>query len=215
MIRPRPALLLWAALLLCGCPETDWNTRRTVERYLDAVQASDIVTLARYSAEYEDAARGLEGPAAQEVYERFAEGVRARLQDYEQAKRSGWLQPAPDGIALARGLGLARGAFYQIRRVEAEDGRARLRLEVNLGYDQVPFGQFPPGTRVYLMGLPVGRLLSRVRGEGVGDSVEVLGRLEIDCLLERAPAPDHPTGWLVRSFRVAPGSERASRVTWR
>jgi hypothetical protein len=215
MTGPRPARLLWLALLVCGCPETDWNARRTVERYLDAVQASDIVTLARYSAEYEDAARGLEGPAAQEVYERFAERVRVRLEAYEEAKRRGRLEPTPDGMALARGLGLARGAFYQIRRVDAEDGRARLRLEVNLGYDQIPFERFPEGTRIYLMGLPVGRLLSRVRGEGAGDSVEVLGRLEIDCLLERAPAEDHPTGWLVRSFAAAPGTERAVRVTWR
>jgi hypothetical protein len=215
MIQPRAALPLWAVLLLCGCPEVEWNTRRTVERYLDAVQASDIVTLARYSAEYEDAARGLEGPPAQEAYERFASRVRSRLESYEQAKRSGRLEPAPDGIALARGLGLGRGAFYQIRRVEVDGGRARLRLEVNLGYDHIPFERFPEGTRIYLMGLPVGTLLSRVRGEGVGERVEVLGRLEIDCVLERAPAPDHPTGWLVRSLTAAPGSERAALLTWR
>lgn len=211
----RASWLLAAALVIAGCPETEYNARLTLERYLDAVQSSDRVAMALFSAEYEDAARGLEGPPAAEAYERFAERAARRLEAYERARSGGRLELGPDGVGLVKGLGLGRGAFYQIRGLEREGERLRMRLEVNLGYDQIPFERFPPGTRVYLMGPPIGRLQALVRGEGRGEKLTVLSRVELECLLERAPARDHPTGWLVRSLTAVPGSERTTDIVWR
>lgn len=85
---------------------------------------------------------------------------------------------------------------------------------MNLGYEQIPFERFPEGTRVYLMGLPVGRVLAALRGEGKGKRMTVLAHLEIDCRLERTRMPRHPTGWLLRSLEPVPGSERAATIAW-
>ncbi len=215
----RAAASLAAALgvvtLAAGCPQTGYGARRTIERYFDAVQAGDRVGLATLSAEYEDAAHGLEGPAAQAVFEEFSARAQGRLAAYEEAKQSGRLDLGPDGIGLIRGLGLGRGAFYQVRGLEAIGERLRVHLEVNLGYDQIAFERFPEGTRIYLMAPPLGSLLTLVRGEARPEPVRVLSRLQVDCVLEPARTPEHATGWLVRSVSALAGSEHSVSIEWR
>ncbi|MEE9218060.1 MAG: hypothetical protein V3U98_03245 [Acidobacteriota bacterium] len=183
-------------------------------RYLEALQAEDLATVALFSAEYQDEVRGLEGPAAQEVYERFVRRVEDRLLAYEQAKRSGAFEVLPDATAFLRGLMLGKGGYYQVREVRSEEAGARARIEVQMGYHAIPFENFPPGTRVYLMGVPPGSLLAPVRGEAP-QRLEVLASLQLDCWLEPETSPKHPTGWRVRRFTVVPDSVRSAVIEWR
>jgi len=205
---------LAAAVLLDGCSPAGYAIERTIEQYLGALQSGDRATVARLSARYHEAVRGLEGPPAQQAYERFAAWLDERGEAFEKAKRTGTVELAPDGIGLVRALGLGRGGYYQVREVVREDGWARARIEVQLGYHAVPFESFPVGTRLYLMGIPLGRVLAPVRGDGPR-RLKVLASVELECRLERIPEPSHPTGWLVGGIEAVPGTARSIEIDWR
>lgn len=203
-----------AAALNLACPSANHGIERTIEQYLVALQAGDRATVARFSAAYHDEVRGLEGPAAHQVFERFAAWYDERWEDSEATKKAGRVELAPDGIGLIRALGLGRGGYYQVREIEEETEGALARIEVQLGYHAVPFETFPQGTRLYLMGMPLGRLLAPVRGDGPR-RLEVMASVDLVCCLKRTPKTTHPTGWLVRSIEAVPGTARSIEIEWR
>lgn len=218
MMRPArlcAACLLPAAALLVGCLETEWGVRRTLEAYLDAVHKADAETLARLSVEHLQMVSGKSPSEAKAASEEFAWRTAQRLSAYEAAKESGQLQIQADGIGLIKGLMLGRGVFYQLRDLKREENRARARIEANLGYNFVPFENYAEGTRIFMMGMPVGRLIGPVRGQDVGRKIEVLARVALDVEFERAKEQDHPTGWRVRAFTVVPGSAQPGEIEWR
>ena len=207
------ACVLAVATLHLACAATELEVGRTIEQYLTALQAGDRATVARLSAAYHDEVRGLEGPAAQQVFERFSAWFDERWETFEEAKKSGTIELTPDGFGLIRALGLGRGGYYQVREVTEENGHARARIEAQLGYHAVPFETFPPETRLYLMGIPLGRLLVPVRGDGQR-KLKVLASVEIECRLEKTHDPLHPTGWLVRGFEAIPETARSIEIDW-
>jgi hypothetical protein len=206
------------AALAAACGQNESDVRRTLDEYIRAVQAADGARLSRFSAEFQEASHTLHGAELHAALEGFIHRTEERLAAYEQAKKTGSLDLGADGVSLIKGLGLGRGVFYLVRDVAPEEGsrdRVRARMEVNLAYDFVPFEDYPEGTIIYLMGMPCGRLLAPVRGKGKGDKLEVLAQVILDCRLERALDPEHPTGWVVRSLGVVPGSARPGSVSWR
>lgn len=208
----------WAlamAALLGGCAGADVGPRRTLDFYVGAVQSSDAARLATFSAEYQDAARGLDPPAARAALDAFILRTEARLAAYEAAKTTGQLELGPDGVGLIKGLVLGRGVFFLLREVAVEGDRARVRMEVSTQYNYVPFENYAEGTRIFLMGMPLGRLLGPVRGERKGEKIEVLAQVDIEWQIEPALDPKHPTGWVVRSVEAVPGTARAGTVEWR
>jgi hypothetical protein len=209
------ACLLLAAGLLAGCLETEWGVRRTLEAYLDAVHKADVQALSRLSVEYLDLTRGKPESERRGAYEEFERRASQRLAAYEAAKETGQLDLGADGVGLIKGMMLGRGVFYQLRDLKEEADRARVRIEVNLGYNFVPFENYAEGTRIFMMGMPVGRLIGPVRGQNAGQKIEVLARLELEVDFQRDREKDHPTGWRVRSFSVVPGSERGGQIEWR
>jgi len=218
MMRPGrvcAACLLPAAVLLAGCLETEWGVRRTLEGYLDAVHKADAVSLSRLSVEHLQAVNGKSASEAKVASDEFAWRTSQRLATYEAAKESGQLQLGPDGVGLIKGLMLGRGVFYQLRDLKTDEDRARARIEVNLGYNFVPFENYAEGTRIFMMGVPVGRLIGPVRGQNAGEKVEVLARVDLDVEFERAKERNHPTGWRVRAFMVVPGSAQPGEIEWR
>ena len=216
MISARPAgraCALAVATLHLACSATELEVGRTIEQYLNALQAGDRATVARLSATYHDEVRGLEGPAAQQVFERFSGWFDERWESFEGAKKTGTIELTPDGFGLIRALGLGRGGYYQVREVVEENDHAWARIEAQLGYHAVSFETFPPQTRLYLMGMPLGRLLVPVRGDGPR-KLEVLASVEIVCRLEKTNDPLHPTGWLVRDFEAIPETARSIEIDW-
>ena len=70
--------MLAVATLHLACSATELEVGRTIEQYLNALQAGDRATVARLSAAYHDEVRGLEGPAEQQVYGPRLGGAAAR-----------------------------------------------------------------------------------------------------------------------------------------
>ena len=207
-----------AAALAASCGQSESGVRRTLDEYIRAVQGADGARLSRFSADFQDSARDLHGAQLHAALEQFTRHTEERLAAYEGAKKTGTLDLSADGVSLIKGLGLGRGVFYMVRDVAPEEGsrdRVRARMEVNLAYDFVPFEDYQEGTIIYLMGMPFGRLLAPVRGKGKGGKLEVLAQVALDCRLERALDPEHPTGWVVRSLEALPGSARPGSVSWR
>ena len=142
-------------------------------------------------------------------FEGFESLVRQAHREFESAKQSGTLSPDPLGVAMFRALRLGKGAISVPLGVKLSDdgstAHVRSRLITNL--DNLQLDSLPTGVRVYLMGYPLGRLEMIAVGYQDPSSKDLLGSVDIDWSLSRAPEGMwSPAGWLIESIAADPST---------
>ncbi|MFQ5669019.1 MAG: hypothetical protein ACE5HD_00710 [Acidobacteriota bacterium] len=157
-----PALLV---LLLVACEEQPAEIRSVVDEYIRAVQERDHDRLADLSGPLAlrlEAAPAGEREAIRADYLRLLDRRQAA---YLQDRETGRLSFHADGVVLVRALNLGRGVYYQtVEERFPEPGRAVLIQEVRLAYRFIDLSRLPPGTTIYLLGMPLGRIYRPVIG---------------------------------------------------
>ncbi len=196
-----------AALPGCGTPERSLNL--TVESYVTAVQQRDQRVMAYLWAPYRRDVQGLSAEEQQKVFDDFSAIIAEARRAYDQAKESGNLTPDPFGVSLFRALGLGQGAISIpiSARVDEGGSTASVRTRVVTNLDNLRLQSLPDGVRIYLMGYPLGRLEMISVGYDDISKLRLLGSVDIDWKLSRAPeGVRSPAGWLIESLAADPDS---------
>lgn len=214
--RPAPASLFVCAILLlpilatltaCGTPERSLNL--TVESYVTAVQQRNQRGMAYLWAPYRRDVKGLSVEEHQKVFDDFSAIIAEARGTYDQAKRSGVLTPDPFGVVLFRALGLGQGAISIPISGQVDEGgsTASVRTRVVTNLDNLRLKSLPDGVRIYLMGYPLGRLEMISVGYDEISKFRLLGSVDIEWKLSRAPeGMRSPAGWLIESLAADPDS---------
>lgn len=200
-------LPLLAALAACGPQDRGLNL--TVESYVTAVQQRDQRMMAYLWAPYRRDVRGLSAEEQQKVFDDFSAIIAEARAAYDQAKESGNLTPDPFGVGLFRALGLGQGAISIPISARLDEGgsTASVRTRVVTNLDNLRLQSLPDGVRVYLMGYPLGRLEMISVGYDDISKLRLLGSVDIDWKLSRAPEGIRsPAGWLIESLAPDPNS---------
>jgi len=203
-------VLLPVALLIgagCGDARLD-RVPVDADEYIRGIQYADppgvLKRLAPFRAEI--ATRPPEEWPA--IRERYTELVQQRLADYEEAKATGQLVLSEDGISLVQGLALGKGIYYRFTDLQPTDDPSKLvgTMEALPDYSPGRFEVLPFGTRVYLLGEPLGTLRTVTLGDDPeARTLRVVGRAEIEWRLVWFDELDvYPAGWAVESIRPLP-----------
>lgn len=209
--RTRALSLLPLLLLLGSCaPGRDARIRDDADEYIAGVQYHDAVGLIKRSAPFRAALESSRPEDWPSVREEFLARVRERLEEFEEAKRTGTLPMREDGIDLIQGLAIGKGIFYRFGEIRLSDGGAQAAgvMDVTPDYGAHRLRGLPEGTRVYFMGEPFGTLTSVVLGESDQErTLRVVQSVQLEWSFRWFDAVDvYPEGWAVESIRPVPGS---------
>lgn len=200
-----PLLLLLAA---CGDPRIP-QVARDADAYVRGVQYRDALGLIKYQAVFREAIATHPREEWEVLRERSEQEAQRRFAQYDEAKVTGALPVAPDGIDLIQGLAIGKGIFYSLGEphLEEEGETATAVMTVRPDYAPHRFDGLPPGTRVYLMGEPLGALHTvTVGGEPAEQTLRVVGEIRLEWRFRWFDGMDvYPGAWAVESIRPVPG----------
>jgi hypothetical protein len=207
--RLRAAAALGLALAGCGDPRAG-RAARDADDYIAGIQYRDaaglIKRMAPFRAELREAAAG----DRDAVRARWIARAEERFAAYDAAQATGVLPLAEDGIDLVQGLAIGKGIFYRLGEVRLEERGARAvgRMEVIPDYAEHRLRGLPPGTRVYVMGKPLGTLETITLGASAEPrSVTAVSRITLEWRFAWFDGVDvYPDGWAVESIRPVPGT---------
>ena len=157
MRRSSGAILLLLLAAACANPG-DARLREDTDEYIIGVQYEDsrglVKRMGPFRAEIATRPQG----EWTSIRERYELGISAAFAAYEDAKESGNFPIHEDGVALLQALAVGKGVYYAFEDIQILDGgaSATARMLVNLDYSQHQFDKLPQGTRVFLVGEPLG-----------------------------------------------------------
>jgi hypothetical protein len=206
-------------LLLCclGCADPRLErVRQDSDEYIVGVQYEDAQGLVKRQAPFREAIAASPREEWETVRESHEEQAAARFAAYEEAKVSGQLPLGDDGVVLLQALAVGKGVYYAFEDLHLEEDGARLvaRMVVRLDYSPHRFEPFPAGTKLFLLGEPLGTLHTVTVGEALPAPLTLLEEIELEWRLRWYEAEDvYPEGWAVESVRPVPGSARFTSWT--
>ena len=120
--------------------------------------------------------------------------------------------------AYIQGLALGKGIYYRFEETRADDddgGRALGILGALPDYSARRIDDFPDGTRVYLMGEPIGILHSVTVRQGTEErTLRVVHRAILEWRFVWFDERDvYPAGWAVESIRPVEGRTEFTDLT--
>ena len=196
-------------LLTAACvPERTSRIPVDADEYVSAIQYRDATSLMKRTAAFRRELAETPSSGWPSVRERHLEATELRLAAYDDAKITGRLPLAPDGIDLIQGLAIGKGIYYRFEEIRVEESAARAVgvMEVTPDYGPHRTRGLPEGTRVYLMGEPFGTIETVLLGEEVQEpTVRVVLHVRLEWRFVWFEAVDvYPEGWAVESVRVLP-----------
>ncbi|RMG45087.1 MAG: hypothetical protein D6718_08430 [Acidobacteria bacterium] len=179
-----------------GCAPARPVLEKTAGRFFAAVQKRDFAELARVDA---SAPPERKGP----VFHTWKRQVRGVLDSYESMREEGRLEPDPSGYLVVRATMLGAGTYWETVSLRGGRRAPVLRIRLNFGYGEIPYGTLPAGTEIFLLAAPLGTIHRAVLGQGAVHEFDVLEHLDVEVSFARPEL-------------VAPGDEKlkVSRVTW-
>jgi len=224
-MRSRPAgwvrsgALLALALLPAACGPSANTLQITAEGYISAVSLGDVHRILEISAPFQREKQatppGEELQALERKYRGMIEGA---YMLWDQAKATGELPPGPLGITLIRGIGLGKegaAAFPVGYRFEDDGVTAILTTRAITNYSTIPWDRLPSGGRMYLMGIPFGKVVNFATGYDDPSQFQLLATVDLEWTLVKLPDVERPAGapsdWYVE--RIEPLPETATSWT--
>ena len=178
------------------------------DEYIAAVQYHDATGLIKRMATFRAELLAVPREGWPDVRARHLALAEARIDSYEQAKSTGRLPMVDDGIDLIQGLAIGKGIYYRFDEVRLEEGGVHAVgiLEVIPDYDPRRLRGLPRGTRIYLMGDPLGTLETLKLGTDPEEqTVRVVETIRLEWRFAWFEATDvYPDGWAVESIRPVP-----------
>ena len=133
----------------------------------------------------------------------------ARMAVYEETRRSGKVTFSEDGVEVIKLAILGRGGYFKVVNVLNQGNRLQFRTLVKPDYMAINFidpSGFPAGAILYLLGEPLGTVISLKLGKTRGPERSVLESVELSWLW--TPNALGKTDWCLQS--VAPITSTAS-----
>jgi hypothetical protein len=110
----------------------------------------------------------------------------ARMAGYESTRKKGEVSFSPDGLEIIKLTALGRGAYFKVERVVREPNRLQFRTLIKPDYVAINYAAFPDGAVLFLMGEPLGKVISLKPGKTKGPERNVLQSLEAHWIWERS-----------------------------
>lgn len=215
----RAGAVLLAGLLAAaaGCSPSVNTAQVTVEAYISAVSLGDVSRILALSAPYNRELLEVGTPVEKAALEkRYRDRIEQGYLLWDVAKSTGELAPDPLGIAVIRSIGLGKegaAALPMSVRFEEEGSRAVVRTRALTNYGGIQWARVPAGGRMYLMGMPFGRVVNFATGFDDPSLLELLATVELDWTLieiEGAPRqPGAPGDWFVAKVEPLPETATA------
>ena len=192
--------LVLLCLLLAGCQTKqealELSLRKSFKKFLEAIELRDR--------------QGLEAVVYFPGVDDYRDHVSQLLLEYlENAQEQGEVSFDPQGVVLARFLGLLHHSYEVLDTRVSEDGRdAEMRISVRFSYDNnIAYNlrsiDFDPGTRVLIPGRPFGKVVTITLGTNNPVPREQLSFVEIDVEFRKT---NYEGLWQVRRCEVVPGT---------
>lgn len=206
-MKPIGSISILIALFSLGC--SPWEMpQRTVDQYILAVQNRDLQAAFRLTEmEFRKMIAG--NRVGDSLLDRYGESMEDLHRRFEKDRKEGQLVFTPEGIALIRGLGLGRGAFYRHDYSRSAKGsvHAVMVLNVVLPYNLLDQSNDKgAGTVFWRLGPPFGRIYPIFSGlSHVGEREELHSiQLRVDLVSCPSGEEHSPTGWCIQSFQPLP-----------
>ena len=214
-----PVGRLWILLALAvtmACQSPSGQAEDVLGRYFRAVQDGDLAELrclidpGRVGPE----STALTGVTGEEEWVRIY--LMGQIEVYERGKEIGYVPLEGDPARTVKLFSLARGAYYDVLRVQRRDGELHVTTEIRSAFSHIDLSGFTPGTTLYLGGAPAGKVEAVVVPRFSGDvSVSVLDRIEVVWRLVPVAADGGcPRGFRVQDATPVEGSEHVTHTTW-
>ena len=110
----------------------------------------------------------------------------SRMAGYEAKRKKGEVSFSPDGLEIIKLTALGRGAYFKVERVLRQDNRLQFRTLVKPDYVAINYAEFPEGAVLFLMGEPLGKVISLKPGKVKGPERSVLQSLELYWIWTRS-----------------------------
>ena len=130
----------------------------------------------------------------------------ARMAGYESTRKGGLISFSPDGVEVIKLAALGRGAYFKVGRIRREGSRLQFRTTVKPDYVAINYAEFPPGAILYLMGEPLGKVISLKPGTTHGPPRSVLKSIDLHWIWTRNTLGR--AEWCLESVAPVPTSER-------
>lgn len=206
------AMLPFFVLAPAGCTLENAPQRELMETagaWFTAIQERRFDLLARYDASAPK--------AGTPEYDRWRDEVNAILDRYEAQKLEGTWRPDPTGYALVRAMliGANPGTFWGAPGREGDLAEPILIVQPWFAYDELAEQGYPPGTKVFVQGYPVGKV-HRLEMGGEQREVDILDALRLRVYFRRnseAGQLNEPDYQVVRAEMIE-GSAKHRLVRW-
>jgi hypothetical protein len=109
----------------------------------------------------------------------------ARMAGYEKSRRSGKVTFSDDGVEIIKLAILGRGGYFKVGNVLREEHRLQFRTLVKPDYIAINYidrSEFPSGAVLYLLGEPLGTVISLQPGKTPGPDRSILESVELAWL---------------------------------
>lgn len=208
----RRAMAGAALLVLAACSPSPNTVQVSVEAYISAVSLGEASRMLDMSASYlVEIAAAPDEAARKAVEKRHRDRIEQGFIQWEVAKSAGTLQFDPLGVVLIRAIGLgkegAAAAPLGVRFTQ-EGTRAVVTTRAITNYEGIRWDSIPTGGRMYLMGMPFGRVVNFATGYDDPANLTLLATVDVQWTFVRLPEIDRPplapSDWYLESVTALP-----------
>jgi hypothetical protein len=128
----------------------------------------------------------------------------ARMAAYEATRKKGQTGFSADGLEIIKLTALGRGAYFKVESVVRVENRLQLRTLVKPDYLAINYAEFPQGAILFLMGEPLGKVVSLQPGKTLGPERRVLQSAELHWIWTQMPLGR--SKWCLESVELDPNS---------
>ena len=202
-----------AAVLVSACSSPSVNILQvTVEAYISAVSLGDVSRVMSLSAPCQ---KDLMAAGSPERVRAIEKEYRGRIESgsmlWDQAKAAGQLSLDPLGITLILGVGLGKegaAAMPLGTRFEPDGSRAVVTTRAITNYEGIAWDSIPMGGRMYLLGVPFGKVVNFATGYDDPSTLQLLATVDLRWTLVTIPGLERPAGapgdWYIEKVEPLP-----------
>ncbi|MFQ5701915.1 MAG: hypothetical protein ACE5HU_08745 [Acidobacteriota bacterium] len=205
------AAVLVACAASVGCQPSVNTVQVTVDAYISAVSLGDTARTMVLSARYQ---RDLLHTPAQDVpalQKHYRDLIESGYMLWDRAKATGEIELDELGISLIRAIGLGKqgGVAIPLRtRFEQDNMRSIVTTRAMTNYERIHWARIPTGGRMYLLGVPFGKVINFATGYDDPSQFKLLDTVDLEWSLERISAAGSPPGvpghWYIDAIKVLP-----------
>ncbi len=189
-----------AVLLSAGCGVHVPPESQMVAHYAEGVQNIHQLT-------YEDSFLACHPEAKVRL-------ISERLGEYKVARDSGTVTFSPDGVEVIKLGVLGWGAYFRVSDVVNEGDTLRFRTIVKPGYPSINFSAYPERARLFILGEPLGTVVTLRPGQVPGPERTILESVDLEWIWTKLPAGS-PVEWCLQSVLPVPGSATFKKMQFR